>query len=58
MLLYGEWVEDTVLAPVAHRQYVFIVPRLLRPLFSRRRAWLGELYRIESLPRSIEESDA
>lgn len=45
-LLYGEWVEENVLAPVAHRQYVFTVPRLLRPLFSRRRAWLGELCRI------------
>ena len=30
MLLYGEWVEEHVLAPVAHRQYVFTVPRLLR----------------------------
>jgi len=46
VLFYGEWVEENILAPVAHRQYVFTVPRLLRPLFSRRRAWLGELYRI------------
>ena len=46
VLLYGEWVEENVLAPVAHRQYVFTVPRLLRPLFSRHRAWLGELCRI------------
>ena len=38
--------EETVLAPVPHRQYVFTVPRLLRPLFARRRAWLGELCRI------------
>ena len=38
--------EETVLAPVAHRQYVFTVPRLLRPMFARRRAWLGELCRI------------
>jgi hypothetical protein len=30
--------EETVLAPVAHRQYVFTVPRLLRPMFARRRA--------------------
>jgi hypothetical protein len=43
VLLYGEWVEENVLAPVAHRQYVFTVPRLLRPLFSRHRAWLGDL---------------
>ncbi|MGB8437289.1 MAG: hypothetical protein WCE38_23845, partial [Burkholderiales bacterium] len=46
MLLYGEWVEEQVLEPVAHRQYVFTLPRLLRPLFGRHRAWLGELCRI------------
>jgi len=31
VLLYGEWVEENVLAPVPHRQYVFTVPRLLPP---------------------------
>ncbi len=46
VLLYGEWVEENVLAPVPHRQYVFTLPRLLRPIFGRRRAWLGELCRI------------
>jgi hypothetical protein len=46
VLLYGEWVEQNVLAAVAHRQYVFTLPKLLRPIFSRRRAWLGELCRI------------
>jgi hypothetical protein len=46
VLLYGEWVEQNVLAPVPHRQYVFTVPRLLRPGFGRHRAWLGELCRI------------
>ena len=46
MLLYGQWVEQNVLAPVAHRQYVFTLPKLLRPIFSRHRAWLGELCRI------------
>jgi hypothetical protein len=46
VLLYGEWVEENVLAPVAHRQYVFAIPRLLRPMFGRHRAWLGELCRI------------
>ena len=35
-----------MLAPVAHRQYVFTLPKLLRPIFSRQRAWLGELCRI------------
>ena len=46
VLLYGEWVEQNVLAPVPHRQYVFTVPRRLRPGFGRHRAWLGELCRI------------
>jgi hypothetical protein len=46
VLLYGEWVEENVLERVPHRQYVFTLPRLLRPLFGRHRAWLGELCRI------------
>jgi len=46
VLLYSEWVEQNVLEPVAHRQYVFTVPRLLRPIFGRHRPWLGELCRI------------
>ena len=46
MLAYGEWVEANVLAPVPHRQYVFTVPRLLRPMFARRRALLGKLCNI------------
>ena len=46
MLLYGEWVEENVLEPVARRQYVFTVPRLLRPICGRNRAWLGERCRI------------
>ena len=39
-LLYSEWVEENVLEPVAHRQYVFTVRRLLRPIFGRHRATL------------------
>jgi len=46
VLAYGDWVEENVLAPVAHRQYVFTVPRMLRPIFSRRRGLLGELCHI------------
>jgi len=46
VLAYGEWVDENVLAPVPHRQYVFTVPRLLRPIFSRRRGLLGELCHI------------
>jgi hypothetical protein len=43
VLLYGEWIEENVFAPVPHRQYVFALPRLLRHFFARRREWLGEL---------------
>ena len=46
VLAHGEWVESSVLRPVAHRQYVFTVPRLLRPFFARRRSLLGELCRV------------
>ena len=45
MLAYGDWVEAEVLLPVPHRQYVFTVPRLLRPHFHRRYR-LGGLCRL------------
>jgi len=32
VLLYGEWVEANVLAPVAHRQYVFTIPSCCGPM--------------------------
>jgi hypothetical protein len=46
VLAYGEWVEQCVLRPVPHRQYVFTVPKLIRPFFAYRRSLLGELRRI------------
>ena len=46
MLAYGEWLEDNVLAPVPHRQYVFTLPKLARPFFRCRRRYLGELCRL------------
>ncbi|HMG60545.1 MAG TPA: transposase zinc-binding domain-containing protein [Burkholderiales bacterium] len=46
VLAYGDWVEENVLAPVPHRQYVFTVPRMLRPIFSRKRGLLAELCHI------------
>ena len=46
VLADGDWVEANVLAPVPHRQYVFTVPRMSRPIFSRRRGLLGELCHI------------
>lgn len=53
-LAYGDWVEQFVLRPVAHRQYVFTVPKLIRPSFAYRRSLLGELCRIVS--RSLVEA--
>ncbi|MGH6693618.1 MAG: transposase [Gammaproteobacteria bacterium] len=47
VLLYGEWVEENVLAPAPHRQYVLTLPRLVRHIFvARRRRWLEEICRI------------
>lgn len=42
-LLWAEWLRDTLLAPVPHRHAVFTMPRLLRPLFRKRRELLDEL---------------
>jgi hypothetical protein len=44
-LLWGEWLRDELLAPVPHRHLVLTIPRLLRPLFRRRRELLTELAR-------------
>ncbi len=49
VLLYGDWVEANVLAPVPHRQYVFTVPKLLRPAFGRQRAVLEFLVRHDAI---------
>lgn len=46
MLAYGEWLEETLLIPVPHRQYVFTLPKLLRPFFRYRRRYLGQLCRL------------
>ena len=52
LLLYGEWVEENVLVPVPHRQYVRTLPWLVRHFFARRREWLGELCHIAERPLS------
>jgi hypothetical protein len=44
-LLWAEWLCREVLAPVSHRHVVLTIPRLLRPLFRRRRELLTELGR-------------
>jgi hypothetical protein len=43
--LWAEWLREDVLEPVAHRHVVLTIPRLLRPLFRRRRELLTELAR-------------
>jgi len=42
-LLWAEWLQKEVHAPVPHRHVVFTMPRLLRPLFRRRRELLLDL---------------
>jgi hypothetical protein len=44
-LLWAEWLREELLAPVPHRHVVLTIPRLLRPLFRRRRDLLVELAR-------------
>jgi len=62
-LLWAEWLRDEVLAAVAHRHVVLTIPRLLRPLFRRRRELLTELARagaeaVQQLVRLTCGSDA
>ena len=45
MAAFVEWVTDEVLEPVDHRQYVWTIPRVLRPAFRRDRRLLGDLAR-------------
>jgi Putative transposase/Transposase zinc-binding domain len=42
---WGEWVRETLLLSVPHRQVVFTVPKTLRIFFKFRRGLLGELCR-------------
>ncbi len=42
-LLWAEWLCQEVLEKVVHRHEVLTIPRLLRPLFGRRRKLLTEL---------------
>ena len=44
-LLWAEWLREQLLAPVPYRHIVLTIPRLLRPLFRRRRDLLTELAR-------------
>jgi hypothetical protein len=40
------WLDETLLAPVPHRQVVFTIPKRLRPYCLYRRALLGDLARL------------
>ena len=42
-ILWAEWLREEVLEPVPHRHVVLTMPRLLRPLFRRRRELLLDL---------------
>ena len=46
LALWSLWLEETLLAPVPHRQVVLAVPKRLRPYFLYDRALLGELSRV------------
>jgi len=59
---WGEWMRETLLLDVPHRQVVFTIPRMLRVFFKYNRRLLGELCRraLRSLTRYFEivaESD-
>lgn len=44
--IWSDWREHELLYAVPHRQYVFTVPKRLRPFFLHERRLLGELCRI------------
>ncbi len=46
LALWCLWLKDELLAPVPHRQFVFSLPKRLRPYFLWRRRLLGDLARI------------
>jgi len=33
VLIFGEWITEEILYPLPHRQYVFTIPKMLRPYF-------------------------
>jgi len=41
--LFGEWITEEILYPLPHRQYVFTIPKMLRPYFRFDRKLLGKL---------------
>jgi len=55
---WGEWMRETLLLDVPHRQVVFTIPKMLRLFFKHNRRLLGELCRsaLRSLTRYFEIS--
>jgi ribosomal protein S27E len=53
---WGEWMRETLLLDVPHRQVVFTIPKMLRIFFKYKRRLLGSLCRcaLRSLPRQRE----
>ncbi len=43
VLMFGEWITEEILYALPHRQYVFTVPKMLRPHFRFDRKLLGKL---------------
>jgi hypothetical protein len=43
---WGEWMRETLLLDVPHRQVVFTIPKMLRPFFKYNRRLLGDLCRL------------
>jgi hypothetical protein len=43
VLLFAEWLDTHILEQVSHTQYVFTIPKLLRPIFEYHRRELGLL---------------
>jgi hypothetical protein len=46
LAVWGLWLEDTLLAPVPHRQVVLTIPKRLRAYCLYRRSLLGEIARV------------
>jgi ribosomal protein S27E len=53
---WGEWMQETLLLDVPHRQVVFTIPKMLRVFFKFRRRLLGDLCRcaLRALTRYFE----
>ncbi|HLA90266.1 MAG TPA: hypothetical protein VJL28_07550 [Gemmatimonadaceae bacterium] len=46
LAVWGLWLEETLLAPVPHRQVVLTIPKRLRAYCLYRRSLLGEIARV------------